>query len=199
MSRQFIDKKLLLASNNPGKLSELAKLLAPYEIEVMKVSHFNIKEPEETGLTFEENAKLKAEYFGKIQGMPALADSGLSIEALGGFPGIYSARFAGDNGDYIESFNLIEKKLAEKKLITSPAFFICSLALWWPDGHFETFEGKIHGNLSFPASGGGGFGYDPIFIPNGYSKTFSEFNSEEKNKISHRALAFNQMIEACFS
>jgi XTP/dITP diphosphohydrolase len=199
MARKFTENKLLIASNNPGKVKEIKDLLAPYNIEILSVSDLNVEEPEETGLTFVDNARLKAEYYGKIKNMPALADdSGLSIEALDGFPGVYSARFAGPDRNFYSAFDMIEKKLQDINLSTSKAFFTCALALWWPDGHFETFEGTLNGNLSFPPSGKLGFGYAPIFIPKGHNVTFANFQDEEKNKISHRAEAFNQMIKACF-
>lgn len=200
MNRKFLDKKLLLASNNNGKILEIKELLLPYNINISSAFDFKIAEPEETGITFADNAKLKAEYYGKIQNTPALADdSGLSIEKLDGFPGVYSARIAGKNKDFTEAFEIIEQKLLKKELTSSPAFFTCCLALWWPDGHFEVFEGKLHGKISFPATGSHGFGYGPIFIPEGYNKTLSQMQNEEKNSISHRALALSRMIEACFN
>lgn len=200
MNRKFLDQKLLLASNNNGKILEIKELLLPYNITISSASDFKITEPEETGLTFVDNAKLKAEYYGKIQNTPSLADdSGLSIEKLDGFPGIYSARIAGENKDFTAAFKIIEQKLLEKGLNSSPAFFTCCLALWWPDGHFEVFEGKLNGEISFPARGSHGFGYGPIFIPDGYDKTLSQMTNEEKNKISHRAQAFNNMIKTCFN
>lgn len=200
MNRKFLDKKLLLASNNNGKILEIKELLLPYNITISSASDFKITEPEETGLTFADNAKLKAGYYGKIQNTPSLADdSGISIEKLDGFPGIYSARIAGENKDFTSAFKIIEKKLLEKGLNSSPAFFTCCLALWWPDGHFEVFEGKLNGEISFPARGSHGFGYGPIFIPNGYDKTLSQITNEEKNKISHRAQAFKNMIKTCFN
>ncbi len=199
-ARKFIEKKLLLASNNPGKIREITDLLTPHDIKIISVTDLNIEEPEETGLTFIDNAKLKAEYYGQLQNIPALSDdSGLSIEALDGFPGIFSARFAGPNKSFVDAFKLIEQKLLDKNLTTSPAFFTCALALWWPDGHFEIFEEKLHGNLTFHASHEPGFGYNPIFIPNGYDKTMAQISHEEKNQMSHRAKAFNKMVQACFN
>ncbi len=199
MNRNFTENKLLIASNNPGKVQDLVELFSPYNILINSVTDANIEEPEETGLTFADNAKLKAEYYGKLLNTPALADdSGLVIEALGGFPGVYSARFAGPNKNFTQAFELIEQKLLEKQLTSSPASFICSLALWWPDGHFEVFEGKIDGKVSFPIAGTNGFGYAPIFTANGYDKTFAQLELEEKNKISHRGQAFNKLINACF-
>ncbi len=199
MTRKFIEKELLIASNNKGKIIEIKELISPYGIKILSAADLNIEEPEETGLTFKANALLKAEYYGKATGLPALADdSGLSIEALDGFPGVYSARFAGPNRDFQEAFNLIEQKLKEKNLESSAAFFTCALALWWPSGDFKIFEGKLHGKVTFPAIGEFGFGYGPIFTPEGYDKTLSQIDNDEKNKISHRSLAFKQMIADCF-
>lgn len=199
MNRKFDSSKLLLASNNPGKVNEIKLLLSPFNIEIISITDLNVEEPEETGLTFIDNAKLKAEYYGKICNIPALADdSGISIEALDGFPGIYSARIAGPNKQFNQAFDLIKQKLIEKNLVTSPAHFTCALTLWWPDGHFEIFEEHLNGSISFPAAGKHGFGYAPIFTPNGYDKTFAQIEDDEKNKISHRAKAFNKLVKNCF-
>jgi XTP/dITP diphosphohydrolase len=200
MSRQFTNQKILIASNNPGKIKEISTLFVPYGIEVVSASDLKVKEPEETGTTFSENAILKARYYGEIANLPALADdSGLSIDELDGFPGVYSARFAGENRDFTEAFKMIEEKLSEKGLASSSAFFTCALALWWPDQHMEIFEGKIEGSIAFPAIGDQGFGYAPIFIPKGESRRFSQMEDWEKNQISHRAKAFNKLIQACFN
>jgi XTP/dITP diphosphohydrolase len=199
MTRKFDSKTLLIASNNPGKVDEIKELLAPYNLEVISAKDLNVEEPEETGSTFSENAALKAAYYGRIANLPALSDdSGLSIDALGGFPGIHSARFAGPNRDFSQAFNLIEQKLHEKSLISSAASFICALALWWPDDYTSIFEGKIDGGISFPAKGDKGFGYSPIFTVNGYDQSFAEMDMKERNRISHRAQAFNKLIQACF-
>jgi XTP/dITP diphosphohydrolase len=199
MHRKFNHNKLLVASNNPGKIREIKELFSTYNIEIISITDSNIIEPEETGLTFADNAKLKAEYYGKLYNLPAIADdSGLSVELLDGFPGVYSARFAGDDKNFNQAFDLIEAKLLEKNLTTSPAFFTCSLALWWQDEHFEVFEGYLQGKLSFPAIGQHGFGYDPIFIANGYDKTLAQLDKQEKNRISHRAQAFDKLTKSCF-
>ncbi len=199
MSKNFIGSKLVIASNNPGKAKEISVLLAPYNIEVISVTDLNIEEPYESGITFAENSRLKAEYYGKLLKLPALADdSGICIDALDGFPGIYSARIAGPNKDYDKAFNDIEAKLLEKNLVSSPAHFICSLSLWQPDIAMQDFEGRIDGIISFPAKGDQGFGFDPVFTPNGYNQRFAEMNPEAKNKISHRFLAFKKFIETCF-
>lgn len=199
MQRKFTEKKLLIASNNPGKVKEISSLLSPFGIEVISATDFNIKEPEETGVTFAQNALLKAQYYGKLTSLPALSDdSGLCIEALDGFPGVYSARFAGEDRNFTNAFKLIEEKLQAKNLNTSPAAFICSLALWWPNGQLVEVEGKVTGNISFPPRGKKGFGYDPIFIADGYNQSFAEMDAAEKNKISHRAMALKQLINICF-
>ena len=199
MSEKFIGKKLVIASNNPGKAKEIWILLKPYDIEVISVADLNIEEPYESGATFVENSRLKAEYYGKLLNLPALADdSGICIDALGGFPGIYSARVAGPNKDYNQAFKDIETKLHEKKIVSSAAHFICSLTLWQPDCAMQDFEGRIDGVISFPAKGDKGFGFDPLFTPNGYSHSFAEINPEIKNKISHRSIAFKKFVETCF-
>ncbi|MEK6734429.1 MAG: RdgB/HAM1 family non-canonical purine NTP pyrophosphatase [Pseudomonadota bacterium] len=197
MTRKFKSNKLLIASNNPGKAREIQELLNPFKIEVQGIQTSNIIEPEETGKTFIENAILKAQYYGKIFNLPAIADdSGLSIDALNGFPGVYSARVA--NGNFYEAFDIIKKQLLKKDLSSSNAHFTCALALWWPDGHIETFEGKVFGSISFPPKGNNGFGYDPIFKAEGHNKNFGEITYEEKSKISHRSIAFQQMVKNCF-
>lgn len=199
MYRKFKEQELLIASNNSGKILEITELLSPYNIKVFSTKDLQVEDPEETGSTFIENAKLKAEYYGKIKNIPALADdSGISIKELDNFPGIYSARIAGKSKNFYDAFDIVKQKLLEKGLHSSPAFFTCALALWWPDGHFETFEGEWHGNLTFPPRGSNGFGYDPIFIPEREIQTVAEMTKEEKNKVSHRAVAFNKLINACF-
>ena len=188
--------KLLLASSNQGKIKELQALLKDSNIEVISTSQFDhIIEPKETGNTFTENAIIKAEYYGKTTGMLALADdSGLSIDALDGFPGVISADIAGENRDYPNAFSLLKDMLKEKGLSSSPASFTCVLALRHIDGKLEQFQGKIQGTVKFPATGNG-FGYDPIFTPDGYDKTFAELGSEIKNQISHRVIALKKLLQ----
>lgn len=198
MHRKFTAKKLLLASGNSGKVKEITALLAPFAIEVISAKDYNLEEPEETGSTFIENAEIKARYYGAATGLPALADdSGLCVEALGGRPGIYSARWAGETKDFTLAAKKIESELGESK--NRDAYFACALSLYWPeDGHVESFEGTVHGALTFPGRGEKGFGYDPIFIAKGYNQTFAEISPEEKHKISHRADAFRKLIASCF-
>lgn len=195
--RKFTDSKLLIASHNKGKVREIGELLKPYGLEVISACDLNIEEPEETEDTFEGNALLKAVYCTKHSGLPSLADdSGLVVHALGGAPGIYSARWAGPDRDFAKAMKRVEEELKDKK--DHSAHFICSLALAWPDGHSEVFTGRLDGHLTFPPRGLHGFGYDPIFIPNGYDITAGEMDPEQKHAISHRAHAFKQLVEACF-
>lgn len=204
MARQFSEPRLLIASKNEGKVQELQELLRNFSVELESAAALSCPEPEENGSTFKENAAIKAEYYGKEAGCPALADdSGLVCDGLDGAPGIYSARWAGENKDFNVAMARLENALKESRIhnydIDYTAHFVCALALWWPDGHTECFEGKVSGKLVFPPRGEKGFGYDPVFVPQGYSCTFAEMNPEEKNAMSHRTKAFRQLIEACFS
>jgi XTP/dITP diphosphohydrolase len=202
MGRSFTEKDLLIASGNQGKVKEIADLLSGSNITIRSLKEFDdIIEPEETGKTFEENAILKAAYYGKATGLPALADdSGLSVPALDNAPGIYSARWAGERKDFSVAMGMVEDKLkASNKNAPFSAFFSCALALYWPeDDHIECVEGQAHGQLTFPPRGDKGFGYDPIFIPEGHDVTFAEMNLKEKKKISHRTNAFKKLISICF-
>jgi XTP/dITP diphosphohydrolase len=195
---QFTEDKLLIASGNKGKIIEIAKLLEPYKVEVISASDFNLKEPEETGLTFIENAEIKSRYYANATGLPALADdSGLCVEQLAGLPGIYSARWAGETKDFSIAINRIENELGNSS--NKKAKFVCALSLYLPKtNEVANFEGEIAGNLIFPPRGEKGFGYDPIFIANGMSETFAEVDPEVKQSISHRAIAFNKLINKCF-
>lgn len=187
--------KILIASNNPGKVTEIQALVKQYNIECISLIGKDIEEPEETGLTFLENAILKAKYYGEIFNLPALADdSGLCIDALDGFPGVISAKIAGPNKDYFSAFAIIKEKLNDINLESSSAHFICSLALWTPDELLVDFEGKLNGRISFPAKGINGFGYDSVFTADGYNKTLADLSSAEKNSISHRKIAFDKFI-----
>ena len=181
---------LVIASHNAGKVREIGALIAPLGIRVLSA---NIIEPEETGETFAENAVLKALHASEAAKLPALADdSGLVVPAIGGAPGIYSARWAGPDKDFSVAFERIQNELGDKP---KDAYFICVLALSIPGAGVEIFEGRINGHLTFPARGDKGFGYDPIFIPNGFDRTFAELDPDVKNGISHRARAFEKFLQ----
>lgn len=195
--------RLVVASHNPGKVREIRDLLAPYNIETISAADLALPEPEETGTSFAANAELKALASATASGLPALADdSGLEVEALGGAPGIYSARWAGESKDFAIAMERVEGELAEKGARTPEdrrANFTCALTLALPDGSHDTFEGKVFGTLVWPPRGMRGFGYDPIFLPDGRDVTFGEMEPDEKHAISHRARAFELFVAACFS
>jgi XTP/dITP diphosphohydrolase len=196
--RHFAGGKLVVASHNAGKVREIRELLAAFNVDVISAGELNLPEPEETETTFIGNAELKALAAAKAANLPALSDdSGLSIDALDGAPGIYSARWAGPEKDFDMAMKRIDREMDGKK--DRKARFICALTLAWPDGHCESFEGKVTGVLTFPPSGTKGFGYDPIFIADGYNVTFAEMQPADKHAISHRADAFRQLVAACFT
>jgi len=191
-----IPAQLLIATNNKGKFFEIESLLNQINIKAIPTFQFNIEEPEETGKTFAENSLLKARYYGSKTGLTALADdSGLCVDAMNGEPGIYSARFA-KNERSENNFNFaFEKISAAIKNNNYAAHFICNLGFFDPKTNFEiSFEGRVDGNLTFPARGNKGFGYDPIFIKNGMNQTFGEIDPKEKDQISHRADAFLKLV-----
>lgn len=198
--RKLAPGKLVIASHNEGKVREIKALLAPFGIEPVSAGSLGLPEPEETGTTFVANAELKAMQAADLSGLPALADdSGLCVDALGGDPGIFSARWAGPSKDFGAAMQLVEQKIGE----TGPdaardAHFICALALAWPDGHVEWFEGRVDGTLVWPPRGAHGFGYDAMFLPNGHEQTFGEMAPEAKHAMSHRADAFGQLVAAVF-
>jgi XTP/dITP diphosphohydrolase len=199
MSRQFNDDSLVIASHNPGKVTEIADLLRPLGIAVVSADDLGLPEPVEDGATFSENAVIKANATATAAGRVALADdSGLAVSALGGAPGIYSARWAetANGRDFAAAMTHVQTELGDST--DRSAGFICVLALAWPDGHVETFEGRISGEIVWPPRGARGFGYDPIFRPTGDDLTFGEIDPEEKHAISHRAIAFRKMLSACF-
>lgn len=197
MARQFIEEKLVLASHNKGKLHELAKMMKPYHVNVVSSAELGLSEPEEDGKTFIENAVIKAATAMKESGMPALADdSGLAVHALNGEPGIHTARWAGADKDFPMAMKLVEDKLKGKEDRT--AHFVCAIALAWTDGHVETFEGRVYGEMTWPMTGNKGFGFDPVFVPDGHTVTFGVLDPEIKHAISHRAQAINMLVEACF-
>ncbi|MBT4695748.1 MAG: RdgB/HAM1 family non-canonical purine NTP pyrophosphatase [Alphaproteobacteria bacterium] len=192
MNRKINGHKLIIASHNQGKVSEIKDLLSRYEVDVSSSENFGMKEPEENGDSFEENALIKASETANFCGQIALSDdSGLCVDDLDGDPGIFSARWAGPKKDFLKASKDIEKKLIEIGSSNYSAYFICALAVCWPDGESRIFKGKINGNLNFPPKGNLGFGYDPIFIPRNYDITFGEMDPIIKHKISHRSVAFD--------
>jgi len=198
MSRAFSSGKLVIASHNAGKVREIGELLAPFGVEVVSAGTLGLAEPEETGATFVANAELKAHAAAQAANLPALADdSGLAVDALGGDPGIYSARWAGPSKDFGAAMALVNDKLGANP--NRRGRFVCALALAWPDGHCETFEGVIEGELVWPPRGLAGFGYDPMFQPLGHAETFGEMAADDKHAISHRADAFRKLVANCFS
>lgn len=205
--RQITDS-LVIATHNPGKLREMTELLAPYGIETVSAADLGLPEPKETGKSFAENARLKAMAAANGRRLPAFADdSGLAVAALDGAPGIESARWAGPKKDFSRAMDMVEAKLRERnggKAGNRNAHFVSALCVAWPDGHLEEFEGRVDGTLVWPPRGAQGFGYDPMFLPNGHDLTFSEMSSEVKHGLpphgeglSHRARAFLQLAEAC--
>jgi XTP/dITP diphosphohydrolase len=201
MSRRFTDKTLVIASHNAGKVREIGELLAPFKIEVISAGKLGLPEPEETGTTFEANAELKARAAARAAKLPALADdSGVVVPALGGAPGIYSARWAGPTKDFMMAMREVEARLARRGAQEADrgASFVAVLALAWPDEHLEMFRGEVHGRLVWPPRGDKGFGYDPMFVPDGHTITFGEMEPQAKHAISHRARAFEQLVAACF-
>ncbi len=196
MERQRIIKsKLIIASHNEGKVNEISQLLKPFDITCVSAGEMGLPEPEENGSTFEENSRIKALSATSLSQQVSLSDdSGLCVNALGGEPGVLSARWAGSDKNFVKASELIKEKLLNKD--DYRAKFVCVLTLAWPDMYSETFRGEVSGKLTFPPKGNNGFGYDPIFIPDGYNKTFGEMNNEIKDTISHRALAFSKLIEA---
>jgi XTP/dITP diphosphohydrolase len=198
----------VIATHNPGKLAEMRELLAPYGIVAISAGELKLAEPDETGMSFRENARIKAEAAAKAAGLPAFSDdSGLAVDALDGAPGIYSARWAGPDKNFPRAMETIEQKLVERGATTPErrkAQFVSALCVAWPDGHAEEFEARVDGTLVWPPRGDQGFGYDPMFLPDGHTRTFGEMPSEEKHGLpprgkglSHRARAFVKLAEAC--
>jgi len=200
--------QLVIATHNPGKLAEMRELLAPHGVEAVSAADLGLAEPEETGDTFAANARIKALAAANAAHLPAFADdSGLAVDALGGAPGIYSARWAGENKDFAAAMAQIERLLRERGG-TQPskraAHFVSALCVAWPDGHTEEVEARVDGTLVWPPRGTAGFGYDPMFLPDGHGRTFGEMTSIEKHGLpplgkglSHRARAFVKLAEIC--
>ena len=195
--RRFEGSPLVIASHNPGKVREIADLLQPFGTEVTSAADLSLAEPIETGTTFAANAELKARAAAEALGQLALADdSGLVVAALAGEPGIHSARWAGPDKDFRAAMQKVEDELQGKN--DRRAHFACALALCWPDGNLEAFDGAVHGTLVWPPRGTEGFGYDPVFVADGHDLTFGEMDPAEKHRISHRADAFRKLVDACF-
>lgn len=203
-----ITGKLVIATHNPGKLVEMRELLAPYGIEAVSAGELGLGEPDETGDTFQANARIKAVAAANAANLPAFADdSGLAVDALDGAPGIYSARWAGASKDFTAAMTQIERLLQERAATTSEqrsAHFVSALCVAWPDGHLEEVEATAEGTLVWPPRGTAGFGYDPAFLPDGHTRTFGEMTSLEKHGLpplglglSHRARAFVKLAEIC--
>jgi XTP/dITP diphosphohydrolase len=201
LSRRLAPGKLVIASHNAGKVREIEALLGGRGITPVSAAALGLPEPDETGTTFVANAELKALQAADLSGLPALADdSGLCVEALGGEPGIFSARWAGQERDFGLAMRLVEQNLAGKGPdAPRDAHFVCALALAWPDGHVEWFEGRVDGTLVWPPRGTHGFGYDPMFQPIGHDRTFGEMDPDAKHGMSHRARAFEQLVTAVLS
>ena len=196
MPRPFTADRLVVASHNQGKVEEISTLLMPFRIAALSAASLGIPEPEETGDSFEANAALKAGAAAEASGLPSLADdSGLVVPALGGAPGIYSARWAGPTKDFRIAMERVHRELGEQD---RSAFFVAVLALAWPDGNLDLFRGEVAGALVWPPRGERGFGYDPIFVPEGGTATFGEMEPAQKHRISHRARAFAKLVKGCF-
>jgi len=200
--------RLVVATHNPGKLAEMKALLAPHGVEVVSAGELNLPEPEETGATFAANARIKAVAAANAAQLPAFADdSGLCVDALGGQPGIYTARWAGPEKDFELAMQNVQALLVTRGALDAEkrkGRFVSALCLAWPDGHVEEFEGTVEGRLVWPLRGARGFGYDPMFVPDGHTRTFAEMTAEEKHGLpplglglSHRARAFAKLAQAC--
>ena len=202
--------RLVIATRNPGKLKEMRELLMPYGIEAVSAGELGLAEPAESGTSFKENARIKASAAATAAGLPAFADdSVLTVDALDGDPGIYSARWAGPEKDFRRAMQTVEDKLRERgarEHSQRNAHFVSALCLAWPDGHVDEFEGTVDGTLVWPPRGERGFGYDPMFLPSGHTRTFGEMTNVEKHGLpprgkglSHRARAFLKLAEACLA
>ena len=200
MIRRLSPGRLVAATQNKGKVSELTDLFAPLGFEVVSAIELDLPEPEETEATFAGNAILKARAAAEATGAPALSDdSGLSVTALGGAPGIYSARWAGEPRDFGKAMEKVQRELDDIGATDRSAKFVCALAIVWPDGHAEVFEGEVHGELTWPPRGDKGFGYDPVFVADGESITFGEMEPALKHAMSHRARAVEKLKAALLS
>tara|TARA_B100000795_G_scaffold109284_1_gene80670 strand:- start:7 stop:624 length:618 start_codon:yes stop_codon:yes gene_type:complete len=197
--RVFEEKKLVIASHNKGKIREIKELLKPLNIKILSAHELQITEPIEDGLTFEENALIKSKFVSKETGLPCISDdSGICFKDLNDEPGIYSARWSGEEKNFDLAMLKVHKAI---KKIIKPNFkcnFVCSLSICWPDQFDVTVSGSVDGFFTWPPRGQNGFGYDPIFTPIGYEKTYGELEPNFKHSISHRSIAFNKLIDICF-
>lgn len=190
-------EKLVLASHNPGKLRELAALLAPHGVELVPAAALGLSEPQETAADFASNARIKARAAARASGLPALADdSGFCVAALGGAPGVESARWAGAAKNFSAAMARVHREAGD--VTDRRAWFVCVLCVAWPDGHAETFEGRVDGHYVWPPRGERGFGYDPMFVPEGAAETYGEMDPAVKAAGSHRARAFAKLLATCF-
>ena len=197
--RVFEGNKLVIASHNEGKIKEIRDLLKPLKIDVLSAKDFKMIEPDENGVSFEENALIKSSFVSKQSGLPSLSDdSGICFPDLNNSPGIYSARWAGKNKNFSLAMLKVYNGLKKLKKPTNKCSFICSLSLAWPDGYNVTVSGKVDGVFTWPPRGKKGFGYDPIFTPLGHNMTFAEMEPDFKHGISHRSFAFKKLIDLCF-
>lgn len=186
-------EEIVFASHNEGKIKEIKKLLAPYGIKVKSALDMNLPDVEETGKTFEENSLLKSRTIAKLVNMPCLADdSGLCVDALNGAPGVYSARYA-PNRDFDKGMEKLLAEMEKSPNKSRNAHFYCVISLAWPDGQYKVFAGQVDGKIAFHKMGAGGFGYDPLFVPEGFTSSFAQMSQEEKNKISHRGRAVEKL------
>jgi XTP/dITP diphosphohydrolase len=208
MSHRSISGRLVIATHNVGKLKEMRELLAPYGVSAVWGGELGLAEPEESGTTFRDNARIKALAAATVAKLPAFADdSGLAVDALNGAPGIHSARWAGERRDFGHAMQKVEDELRARRATTASqrsAHFVSALCVAWPDGHLEEFEEHVDGRLIWPPRGTAGFGYDPMFLPDGHDRTFGEMSAEEKHGLpphglglSHRARAFLKLAAAC--
>ena len=199
-SRRFAEDQLVIATHNKGKLREIKALFNNFEFRVVSAGSLGLAEPEETEKSFRGNALLKAHAAANAAKLPALADdSGLVVAALDGAPGIYSARWAAPDGDFDKAMQRVHDELKKVNAEDMSAYFVCALALVWPDGYEVCVEGRVAGRVTWPPRGKFGFGYDAIFQPTGYSQSFGEMDPADKHAISHRADAFAQLIAEAFA
>ncbi len=203
MTRKFEGDKLVIASHNAGKIREIGALLAPFGVTVVSAGDLGLEEPEETEESFAGNARIKAHYAASETGLPALSDdSGIMVDALDGDPGVHTADWAetGNGRDFVMAMTRVWE-LLEERAAPAPrtASFNATLCLAWPDGHDEIFEGQVHGQVVWPMRGENGFGFDPVFLPDGKDETFGEMDPAEKHAMSHRSVAFAKLVEGCFA